>query len=296
MPPERTAQTYGPGVTAASQAVLLELMAVLRAYRDALVLVGGWVPYILLQRGRRAGDPFVHVGSIDIDLAVDPAKIDEAGYATIAELLESRGYRPAESRRGRAIPNSFERTANSPLTRKPYLIRIDFLTPQGAADASNRYAPLQDALLARKVKGCEAAFRYQTTITLEGTLPEGGTLSVPLRMADLVGSLTMKGIVLGERYREKDAYDVYAMLAHLDGGPRRAAEAVRPHLGDPLVQEGLQGIRSAFASREANGPAWVAAFLGSPLLAVDYQRLVTEAFMVVNEFLTACDATSAHAS
>jgi hypothetical protein len=294
MAPERTAQTYGPGVTAASQAVLLELMAVLRAYQDALVLVGGWVPYFLLQRGRRAGDPFVHVGSIDIDLAVDPSAIDEAGYATIAELLEARGYRSAESRRGRPIPNSFERTAKSPVTRKPYLIRVDFLTPLDAA--AGRYAALQDALLARKVKGCEAAFRHQTTITLEGALPDGGTLAVPLRMADLVGSLAMKGIVLGERFREKDAYDIYALLAHLDGGPKGAAEIIRPHLGDPLVQEGLQGIRSAFLTREANGPSWVAAFLGSPVLAAEYQRLVTEAFMTVSEFTTACDAASAPSS
>jgi hypothetical protein len=271
-------------------------MAVLRAYRDALVLVGGWVPYFLLQRGRRAGDPFVHVGSIDIDLAVDPSAIDEAGYATIAELLEVRGYRPAENRRGRAIPNSFERTASSPITRKPYLIRVDFLTPLEVQGPAGHYVPLQDTLLARKVKGCEAAFRYQTTITLEGALPDGGTLSVPLRMADLVGSLVMKGIVLGERYREKDAYDVYALLAHLDGGPKGAAEALRPHLGDPLVQEGLQGIRSAFASREANGPSWVAAFLGSPLVASEHQRLVTEAFMIVHEFTTACDAAAARPS
>ncbi len=45
--PERTAQSYGPGVTGASKSVLLELLTILRAYRDSLVLVGGWAPYFL---------------------------------------------------------------------------------------------------------------------------------------------------------------------------------------------------------------------------------------------------------
>ena len=106
MPPERIAPTYGPGITAASKSVLLELMTTLRAYRESLILVGGWVPYLLLERHRPAGDRFVHVGSIDIDLAVDPSRVNEPAYATIVELLQARGYRPAEDQRGVTLPCS----------------------------------------------------------------------------------------------------------------------------------------------------------------------------------------------
>ena len=84
---ERSAQSYGPGVTTASKSVLLEVMTILRAYREALVLVGGWVPYFLLAQHQPPEDRFVHVGSIDIDLAVDPSKVDEPEYATIMQLL-----------------------------------------------------------------------------------------------------------------------------------------------------------------------------------------------------------------
>lgn len=285
MLPERTAQAFGPGVTAASRSVLLELMVVLRAYREALVLVGGWVPFVLLERHRRPDDRFVHVGSIDIDLAVDPRRVNEPEYATIVELLRERGYRPAATRRGRAIPNSFERTVHSPVTAKPYAIRVDFLTPFAAAESGrSAQAPLQDELVARKIKGCEAAFRYQTTVEIAGALPDGGRMTVPIHMADLVASLTMKGIVLGERYREKDAYDIYALVAHYGRGPAEAAHATRPHLDDPLVSEGMVGIRSAFATRDAHGPAWVASFLVNPMFVEERERVVTDAYMVVSAF------------
>ncbi len=55
MPPERTAQVYGPGITAASKSVLLELTTLLRAYHEALGLVGGWVPFLLLEAQGRDG-------------------------------------------------------------------------------------------------------------------------------------------------------------------------------------------------------------------------------------------------
>ena len=285
MPAERTAQTYGPGVTAASRAVLLETMTVLRSYQDALVLVGGWAPYLLLQQHQRPEDQFVHVGSIDIDLAVDPSQVSDAQYATMLQLLAERGYRPLADRRDGGPPCSVERTVNSPLTQKPYPIRVDFLTRlQDPRPGRHRHLPVQDDLLARKIKGCDAAFRYQMTIQFSGELPDGGRLTVPMRMASLVACLTMKGIVLGERYREKDAYDIYALLAHYQGGPRDAAEMLRPHLDDPLVAEGMANIRAAFATRDAHGPAWVAAFLVNPMFAAAYQRHRTDAFMTVGEF------------
>ncbi len=44
----RTFADYTFGIIEASKSVLIELMTALRTYREALVLVGGWVPYFLL--------------------------------------------------------------------------------------------------------------------------------------------------------------------------------------------------------------------------------------------------------
>ena len=180
------------------------------------------------------------------------------------------------------MPSSVERSVRSPVNEKLYTIRVDFLTPLDDV-AGRRHVPIQDDLFARKVRGCEAAFRHHTTVILEGRLPDGGRVSAPVRMADVVASLTMKGIVLGERYREKDAYDIYALAAHYGGGPRAVAETLRPHLSDPLIAEGMRTIRSAFADRSAAGPAWAAGFLVSPVFSAEYERRVTETFMAVRE-------------
>lgn len=284
MPVERSAQAYGPAITGASRSVLLELAAALRAYRDALVLVGGWVPYFLLDQHRRRGSTFAHVGSIDIDLAVDPRRVHEPEYATIVELLLARGYEPAEGRGGAAMPHSLQRVILSPLTRKPYTIRVDFLVP-ASGPMPPHHLSVQENLFARKVRGCEAAFTYATTLALAGTLPEGGELSVTLRMADLVGILTMKGIVLGERYREKDAYDIYALVKHYGQGPDEAAALVRPFADEPLVRQALEQIAQAFGARQAHGPAWVAAFLVQSVFAAERERLITDAHLAVSDFL-----------
>ena len=66
---QRLSGDYSEGLTGASLSALLELAVTLRSYQDSLVLVGGWVPYFLIEEFGRGN--FTHVGSIDIDLAVD---------------------------------------------------------------------------------------------------------------------------------------------------------------------------------------------------------------------------------
>ncbi len=62
----------------AARSVLLELTRLLGAYREHLVLVGGWVPELLLPEAEPK-----HVGSLDIDLALDHRKLAEPEYQTI---------------------------------------------------------------------------------------------------------------------------------------------------------------------------------------------------------------------
>jgi len=123
----RTARAYGDDVTAASRVGLAEIMTVLGSYRDALVLIGGWVPYIILETFGAAVTygKFIHVGSIDIDLVVDPSIIDEERYATIVQLLLDHGYEPVADSR-----YQFERMIRSPRSAQAYPIRVDFLTPK----------------------------------------------------------------------------------------------------------------------------------------------------------------------
>lgn len=77
---------YSDESVEAAHSVLMELMHLLEEYKDNIVLIGGWVPEILLSS---QGKP--HIGSIDVDLALNHQKIREDGYKMIQELLLKRG-------------------------------------------------------------------------------------------------------------------------------------------------------------------------------------------------------------
>lgn len=278
----RTAADYEAEFVKASLSALVELLTILRRYAKALVLVGGWAPYLLLQRHRRKGNGFQHVGSIDIDLAVDPRIIDEPAYATIADLIERRGYLPRKGRTGEPIPFSFEKRFQ---VRQEWVkIQVDFLTGFDAQRARHRHKDVQPDLKARMARGCEVVFDHNFSHPVRAMLPGDGEIEVEVKVADIVGILTTKGICLGERYKEKDAYDIYSVVGNYEEGPASAAEAVKPFLRKPLVGEAVGNIRKAFASPRANGPSWVATFLGASSES-RRERLQQEAFLFVDEFL-----------
>lgn len=82
-----TRRNYRDDTVAAARSVMIELVHLLGEYRESLVLIGGWLPELLLPNRDKP-----HVGNIDVDLALDHRTIQAEGYRTIQELLLSRGY------------------------------------------------------------------------------------------------------------------------------------------------------------------------------------------------------------
>lgn len=72
---------------------LLRVLDTLREYRDALVLVGGWVPYLHLRYGR-ATVPVPRTSlTSEADLLV-PAGFERGDRRPIAEILRQAGFEP----------------------------------------------------------------------------------------------------------------------------------------------------------------------------------------------------------
>jgi hypothetical protein len=274
---------YHPELVEASLSVLAEVMTTLRSYRDSLVLIGGWVPYLILQEHQEPGIDFGHVGSIDIDLLIDPNIAQSERYATIVGMLTDRGYTLDPQAHFR-----LHRTVTGSGGRQEYSIAVDFLTPRPPPGdgRAHRHRTVQSDLRAHTLEGGEIALTHNFWFSLEATLPGDGRTSVRFRVADLVACLSLKGSALGERYAEKDAYDVYALCAYHRGGPSAVAVRLKPHVHDQRVQRGLDSVASKFRDPEAEGPSWVAKFLpGGDNSSDDAVRVRTDAFMVVNEVL-----------
>jgi hypothetical protein len=279
----RLQNDYYPELVEASLSVLVELMTTLGSYRDSLVLIGGWVPYFILQEYQEPGVDFRHVGSIDIDLLIDPDIAYSEQYATIVGMLMDRGYS-----RNPQVRFRLDRTITGSIDGQEYSTAVDLLTPKPppGEGRAHRHRTVQSDLQAHTLEGGEVALTHNFWFSLAGTLPGDGRTRVRFQIADLVACLSLKGGALGKRYAEKDAYDVYTLCAYHRGGPSAVAARLRPHVPDPTVQRGLNGIASRFRDPEAEGPSWVAKFLlGGDDSVDDAVRIRQDAFMVVNEVL-----------
>lgn len=276
------------GIAEISKSVILELMSILGAYRNALVLVGGWAPYFLLDRFGKTDSGFQHVGSIDIDIVVNPHVVSKEEYATIVELMEKRGYTQRVDSKGRLQPYIFEREVILP-SGKREIVEVDFLGPEyGGTGRSHRHQRIQPDLLARKARGSDIVFDHYFEYELKGKLPSGAENTVRIRVADVVACLTMKGVVLGGRYKEKDAYDIYSVISYYKNGPGEVAYEIKLHLSNKLVRESISVIAEKFKSMKSVGPRWVADFLLGPEGATpagNRDMVITDAYMRVQEFL-----------
>jgi len=238
---------YTTEAVAAARSVLLELARLLGEYRDSVVIVGGWVPELLLSQAPRQ-----HVGSIDVDIVLDHRKLKEIGYKTILKLLLSRGYQQSEQ------PFIFFRTVQ--MGEQTFDVEVDFLASEySGTTRGHRTQKVQD-MRPRKARGCDLAVSLATEVTLSGTLPGGGKDTATLRVASIVPFLVMKAMALAGRLMEKDSWDIYYCIRYYPGGIDRLVEEFLPHLENGLVQEALTKIAEKFASPEHVGPKHVADF------------------------------------
>ena len=245
-----TRRDYTAEAAEACKAVLIELVHLMGELRDHMVVVGGWVPALLLPE---ATEPYR--GALDIDLALDFSQIPDDSYRTILRTLSARGYRqdPAQ-------PFRFIREVKLS-GREAVAVEVELLADEyGGTGPGYPTQPIQDART-RKARGCDLVFSEPVQATVEGELPGGGRDRVRFRVAGIVPWLIMKGMALAARLEEKDAYDIYYCVRFFPGGPTGLAEACRPHLENGLVREGLEKIREQFLSVDDGGPKWVADFM-----------------------------------
>jgi len=217
-----TRKDYTEDAIHAARSVLIELVHLLGEYRDDIVLIGGWVPELLLSNKDRP-----HVGITDVDIALNHRTLGEQGYRTIQELLLSRGYQQGDQ------PYIFLKSVR--LRDKEIDVQVDLLAGEyEGTGRAHRHQRIQ-GIFARKVRGCDLAFKMASKVSIDGMLPDGEKDSVTIRVASVVPFLLMKGIALNERLKEKAAYDIYYCLRNYPGGLDALVEEFRPHVNHGLV-------------------------------------------------------------
>ena len=87
----------------AARAVLIEVLNVLGAFKDDIVIVGGWVPDLKYPNKK-------HIGSLDVDLAIGPNAVVQDVYSSILNRLTESNYahHTAPTRFTREVPDAPE--------------------------------------------------------------------------------------------------------------------------------------------------------------------------------------------
>jgi len=273
---------YSKSITESSKSALVELLRILASHSRYLVLSGGWAPYFILERFGVKGQ---HCGSVDIDFVLHPRLVDLKVYETIASLIEQRGYAKHVTQDGDVLPFRFRRTLKSPVNGVEHAIKVDFITEPDVARklSAEKFLAVQRDLQAVIIRGSGVVFSHKFDHQVEAVLPSGAIAKAPANISDVVGSLSTKGLALKGRYKEKDAYDIYTTLRHYRGGPKRVADRIRTHIGDPVVAEALAEIREKFKTARSEGPFQVGYFL-APGDASLRERIQGEAYAVLRTF------------
>ena len=244
----------------ASRSVLVEVMTILGADLDKLVIVGGWVPE-LLYPGRG------HMGSLDVDVALDGRRIQPAAYDSIRKRLMDAGYKPAASN----ASIFFRDVAAGTIS-----VKLDLITGEGAVPCEMEPNALIQDLVVGKLRGTDLALDHTVTLTLTGSLPDGSVNEVRMRIASVAAFLCMKAHAMNERKKEKDAYDIYFCLRAYDGGPSALAATIQPLIGQALVDEALDILHAKFAAIDRVGPRWAAQVASEH--GEDFDQVARDAF------------------
>ena len=227
----------------ASRRVLVDVLQVLGANRDALVIVGGWVPELLFP-----GEG--HVGSIDVDLALDLRRIAPVAYNTMKDRLLDSDYRL----KAQGVTNVFVKDV--PHSGQPVTVRIDLITGEQQGTVEQRPYEHIQGMNVTKLRGTELALAYCMEVQVTGELPNGGKLAQTAKVATVPAFICMKAIAMTERQTTKDAYDIHFCLRHYEGGPKALAKSFTELLGQTRVHEALTAMRGHFQSDTHIGPVW----------------------------------------
>jgi hypothetical protein len=261
----------------AAYSVLIELGQVLGVWRDKFVVVGGAVPWLLLDSARPK-----HIGTLDIDLDLNPEALGDGAYATLVEALEKKGYergvhglKPFQLRRQVKVDEG-----------EPVGVLVDLLMPRGAKGDRNE-EKLIDGLRVQGADGGGIALTHNRMITCEGQMPDGRTNRVELLVATIPALLVMKGYALVGRDKKKDAYDIYFSARNYAGGPDALAADCARLMGDGVARKGYEHIAGKFRHEHDYGPKTVRVFLeeSAALGEMTPEQIQTDAFMQVSALM-----------
>ena len=220
---------------------------------DEVVVVGGLVPYLLVDQDDPPMLLGTHSGTMDLDLGLALAILDEQRYQDLSTRLRSAGFSPD-------VSNAGNPTLQRWVTNWGPHVTIDFLIPPQAANGQpGRLLRIENDFAAIITEGLGLAFRDRRLVPLSGYTPSEERADRDIPVCGPGAFTVLKALAFRNRGENKDAYDLHYVLSGL--GIDEVARCLQPLLPDARVEKAMDIIRDEFTTHDATGPRRVAQFL-----------------------------------
>jgi hypothetical protein len=248
----QSAADYDDRTTKAVKSVLIEMGQILGSFEGKFAVIGGAVPWLLLE-----SEDMAHVGTLDIDIALNSAALkDNDEYKTLIESLMTNGYaQRTDLRKFQLVRQVDPGDGGAPID-----VIVDFLMPRDVKLEKNKPVLIENFAVQR-ADGADLALRFYEMVALDGQMPAGGRNRVEVAIASIPALLAMKGYAIQNRHKQKDAYDIYYCVRNYPGGPEALAKDCKPLLDLPEGKQGYQYIAGKFEKEDTYGPTSVRNFV-----------------------------------
>jgi hypothetical protein len=248
---------YSPAAVQLVHAASLYIATKLADLRDDVVIVGGLVPSLIVpQSPLPAGKP-PHIGTMDVDLGLAVAILNEQRYHELCARLRSAGFEPDVNAAGKQTNQRWRiRSENREVT-------VDFLIPATRqSDKGGKLRNLEEGLAAIITPGLELAFADRRLVTLDGETLHHERATREVWVCDAGAFTVLKALAFRSRGENKDAYDLVYVLQNYGNRIDDVFHRLEPLLPSPSAQEALKILESDFSEIDHVGTMRVAEFLG----------------------------------
>jgi len=222
---------------------------------DEVVVVGGLVPSLLVDPADLSEGTDPHVGTMDLDLGLKLAILDEERYRSLTERLREAGFSQDRNEEGRPTRQRWRMRDSGSVT-------VDFLIPPSRKDdRGGGPRHIEQDFAATITPGLQLAFQDRKRVRLEGKTIKGEKAHRDIWVCGTGAFIVLKALAFRGRGENKDAYDLFYVVRNYGEGVEDVASHLRPLLTDPEAQRAIDILRNDFSDHDGVGPLRVAEFL-----------------------------------
>ena len=222
-----------------------------------IVVVGGLVPYLLVDQDDLPAGSDSHSGTMDLDMGLSLAILNDERYRQVSERLRDAGFRAEVNDRGNLRLQTW-------VLPGPPTVKVDFLIPPTADTTDGQLLfHIESDLAAIITPGLDLAFKDQRQTELSGRVPSGAFATRRVPVCGPGAFTVLKALAFGNRTENKDAYDLFYVWRGV--GVSDVAKCLASLKTSPFVDEALSIIERDFCRHDGLGPVGTAQFMAKDL-------------------------------